>query len=311
MTTTPTIPGAAAPGGLDENNDDGQTTLRVGAVMSQADLDRLLSRGGITFESQALSGERTGWDGLTKKQEEEERLLHQIREQTRAEEEYDREMKEVRDRADALIAHLDEEERQCREELERVKKRPIVLPDGRVVEADANGQFTTDANGQALTDSEKAEAERQRKQKEATEQALNDKLAQIQEARARAEKARDLGSQSSANLTPAEMKERQAQAQDELARAQAVAPQQAHYETDASASSTLASTDTLAALGLGGPPPDRTTSFSASLDGKDARSAVLQNQFTGAAEGSTATPPDNQAPGGNTGPKTQIVQPNQ
>jgi hypothetical protein len=305
------MPGTAAPGVWDENDDDGQTALRVGSVMSQADLDRLLSRGGIIFESQTLAGERTGWDGLTKKQEEEERWLRQIQEQARAEEEYDREMQEVRDRADALIAHMDEEERQCREELERVKKRPIVLPDGRVVEADANGQFTTDANGQALTDSEKAEAERQRTQKEADEQALNDRLAQLAEARAHAEKARDLASQSGSNLTPAEMKERQAQAQNELAIAQAAAPQQAHYETDANASSTLSSTDTLAALGLGGPPTDRTTSFSASLDGKDARSTVLQNQFTGAAEGASATPPDNQTPAGNTGPKTQIVQPNQ
>ncbi len=311
MTNTPTIPGAPPPGIQDDNSDDGQTTLRVGAVMSQADLDRLLSRGGITFESGALAGERTGWDGLTKKQEEDARWLRQKQEQAAAQEAYDREMQEIRDRADALIAHIDEEERQCREELDRIKKRPIVLPDGRTVEADANGQFTTDANGQALTDSEKAEAERQQKIKDAEIRAREDQLAQLEEARAHAEKAREIASQSGAALTPAEMKAQQTQAQNELAMAQATVQKQAHLESNANASSTLSNADTLAALGLGGSPTDRTTSFSASLDGKDAKSAALQNQFTGAAEGSTATPPDNQTPAANTGPKTQIVQPNQ
>ena len=276
-------------------------------MTSQSDIDKAKIRYGSALGSNYRADE-TGWDGLTKTQEIQQRLWH---ERAIAEAEYEEEMQEVRDRADALIAQIDEDERQCREELERVKERPIVLRDGRVVEPDANGQFTTDANGRALTDAEKAEAERQQKKKEADEQALADRLAQLEEAKAHALKAKELASQSGANLTPAQMKQNAVDAQSEIATAQAGAQKQTHYETDANASSTLSSTDTLAALGLGAPATDRTTSFSATLDAKDGRSAVVQSQFTGAAQGASATTQDDRTPAGNTAPKTLVVQPNQ
>src|SRR5258708_21437335 len=126
-------------------------------MTSQSDIDKAKVRYGSALGSN-YRAEETGWDGLTKEQEIQQRLWQ---DRAIAEAKYEEQMQEVRDRADALIAQLDEDERQCREELERVKNRPIVLRDGRVVEPDANGQFTTDANGRALTDAEKAAAERQ------------------------------------------------------------------------------------------------------------------------------------------------------
>jgi len=277
-------------------------------MTSQSDIDKAKIRYGSALGSN-YRAEETGWDGLTKTQEiQQERLW---RERAVAEAEYEEQMQEVRDRADALIAQIDKEERQCREELDRIKQRPIVLSDGRTVEPDANGQFTTDANGRALTDAEKAEAERQQKQKDAAIQAREDRIVQLEEAKAHALKVKELASQSGANLTPAQMKQNAADAEGELAAAQASAQKQTHYETDADASSTLSSTDTLAALGLGAPATDRTTSYSATLDAKDSRSAIVQSQFTGAAQGASATTQDDQTPAGNKTPKTLVVQPNQ
>lgn len=306
--TDPLNPGD--PGGAaDQDQTDGGdlTAYRTGAMTSQSDIDKAKVRYGSALGSN-YRAEETGWDGLTKEQEIQQRLWQ---DRAIAEAEYEERMQEVRDRADALIAQIDEQERQCREELDRIKKRPIVLKDGRIVEPDANGQFTTDANGRALTDAEKAEAERQQKQKDADIQARQDRLAQLEEAKAHALKARELASQSGANLTPAQMKQNAADAQNELAMAQATAQQQKHYEASAGASSTLSSTDTLAALGLGAPATDRTTSFSATLDAKDSRSTIVQSQFTGAAQGASATTQDDQTPAGNTIQKTHIVQPNQ
>jgi hypothetical protein len=306
--TDPLNPGD--PGGAaDQDQTDGGdlTAYRTGAMTSQSDIDKAKIRYGSALGSN-YRAEETGWDGLTKEQEIQQE--HLWRDRAIAEAEYEEQMQEVRARADAMIARLDEEERQCREKLKEVQKRPIILQDGRVVEPDKNGQFITDQTGRALTDTERAEAERQQHKKEADERALDDQLAQIDEAKNHIRKAQALASQGGANLTPEQMKQNEAQAQHELATAQTITQKQTHYETSTDASSTLTSTDTLAALGLGGP-PERTTSFSASLDKKDSRSAVLQNQFTGAVQGTPTPPPDDQAPAGNTVSKTQIVQPNQ
>jgi hypothetical protein len=308
MANDPLKPGTTSGPDNDDGTDGGDlTAFRIGSMTSQSDIDKAKIRYGSAFGSN-YRAEETGWDGLTKDQEIQEHLW---REHVVAQAEYEEEMQEVRDRADALIAQIDEEERQCREELERIKARPIVLRDGRVVEPDANGQFTTDANGRALTDTEKADAERQQQKKEADEQALADRMAQLEVAKAHAEKARDLASQSGANLTPTQMKQKVAEAQNETAMAQATAQKQTHYETSADVSSTLSSTDALAALGLGAPTADRTTSFSATLDTKDSRSTLVQSQFTGAAQGASAPTQDDPTPAGNQAPKTPIVQPNQ
>jgi len=308
MTTDPLNPGVPSGPVNDDETDGGDlTAFRMGSLTSQSDIDKAKIRYGSVLGSN-YRAEETGWDGLTKEQEIQQRAW---RERAVAEAQYEEEMQEVRDRADALIARLDEDERQCREELEKIRNRPIVLRDGRIVEPDANGQFTTDANGRTLSDADKAEAERQQKQKEADEQVWAARIARDEEAKAHALKAKELASQSGANLTPQQMKQQAAEAQTELAMAQATAQQQKHYEASADASATLSSTDTLAALGLGGSATDRTTSFSATLDGKDSRSAIVQTQFTGAAQGASATTQDDQTPAGNTVSKTLIIQPNQ
>jgi hypothetical protein len=235
--TDPLNPGD--PGGAaDQDQTDGGdlTAYRTGAMTSQSDIDKAKIRYGSALGSN-YRAEETGWDGLTKEQEIQQE--HLWRDRAIAEAEYEEQMQEVRARADAMIARLDEEERQCREKLKEVQKRPIILQDGRVVEPDKNGQFITDQTGRALTDTERAEAERQQHKKEADERALDDQLAQIDEAKNHIRKAQALASQGGANLTPEQMKQNEAQAQHELATAQTITQKQTHYETSTDASSTL------------------------------------------------------------------------
>jgi hypothetical protein len=264
-------PNSASP---EANLDD----LAVSALTNQADLDRLMASGHLELAPAGVLSRMTDWNGMTPKEEEDARLLNSRRQ---AVAEYEREMSEVRQQADRLMARLDEQELEGRKKLAEADARAIVLHDGRrVLVDDKNDEYIDEASGLRLSGTDKAEAQRLSKPDSETEteqRALRDRLEQIDEAREHARKARDLSQTDSGNLSPNQMKEQEAQAREE----QAIAEAKAKGIPDLDAGT---DTDIAAALGLNSPQSGRTTSFAGAMGEKDTRAVALQSQFAGSAQ---------------------------
>ena len=262
-----------APGGANPDS------LAVSALTDQGDLDRLITTGRLDLAPMAALRRITDWNGLTAKEEEDERLLI-TRQQALAE--YEREMTEIRQQADRLMAQLDERERKTRKELAEADARAIVLHDGRrVLVGDREGEYIDEATGRSLDGAAKSEAQGLRKpdsETAAEQKALKDRLMLIRDAKDHVRTAQELSQQDGTDLSPQEIKEREAQAAKELA----VADAKAKGVPDLDAG---ADTDMAAALGLVAPQSGRTASFAGTMEQKDGKAVDLQNQFAGSAEG--------------------------
>jgi hypothetical protein len=291
----------------------------AGALVNQSDLDKAMATGNITWISPAALVRQTDWNGLTPQQErqaEEEHAARRQQEQALAEAEYGQTMAEVREKADRLIAQLDEQRRQTLQKLAEADARAIVLPDGRrVLVGDKPGEFIAEDTGKTLDGDDKAKAQSLQKPNSETaaeQKAWKDRLTDIDNVEHHAQNAKDLASQSDKNLSPEEMKQKEAEAQKESA----IAAAKAKGIPDLDAGGPDA--DIGAALGLDTPANGRTTSFASTMDEKNPLAIDLQDQFAGAGKQQDVSPPPapTTAPTGDpanagTTPKPQISQPNQ
>lgn len=306
--------GAAFAGALEACEQFDPQKLAGLLIPDQATLDKAMATGNITRISPAVLARQTDWNGLTSEQErqkEDERLSQKQMEQVLAEAEYEQTMTEVREKADQLTTQLEEQKRETLQKLAEADARAIVLPDGRrVLVGDKPGEFIDEGTGKPLEGDDKANAqslEKSDSETAAEQKALKDRLIQIDDAEQHVQHAKTLASQDDKNLTPEEMKEKEAEAQKELA----IADAKAKGIPDLDAGGPDA--DIGAALGLDVPSNGRTTSFAATMDPKGSLATGLQNQFTGAAQlpdvPPATAPADNSAPAGTTAPKSQISQP--
>jgi hypothetical protein len=294
--------GARAPAGADE---DGQgpnaANLAAEALTNQAAADRLIATN-VAAVSGVVASRQTGWNGLTPEQQrerEDERLSRKRREEEIAEAEYEAVMADVRERAGRLIVQFEKERRETLQKLAEVQARPVILQDGRVVRFGPNGEPLDAATDTPLQGADKTEAQRQQKEKEEEEKKHIDRIAQIDEAEEHARKAQDFAGQDGKNLKQDGKKQRETEAREEQAKAEALA----------NAASTLSDDDTLSVFGLGAAPANaRTTSFAATLDPKDTLAANLQDHFTGAVQPSSipASPPAT-APAVDSGANTSVT----
>jgi hypothetical protein len=255
--------------------------LAESALTDQGDLDKLIATGRLDMAPAAALRQMAGWDGLTEKEEEDARLLNS-RQQALAE--YEREMTEVRTRADRLMERLDEQERETRKRLAEADSRAIVLHDGRrVLVGGRDGEYIDEADGRKLEGADRQEAQdlRQPNSETAAEQkAHKDRLMMIRDAKDHVRTAQELSQQDGKDLSPQEIKDREAQAAKELAVAEAKAKGVPDLDTGVD-------TDMAAALGLAGPQSGRTASFAGTMEQKDGKAVDLQNQFAGSAEGAS------------------------
>jgi hypothetical protein len=263
----------------DGNNEgpDATAQLQAEAVTDEGALDKLMARGNLTAAPAAVATHITDWEGLTPAEETE---AHRKEAQQR--DEYARQMEQVRERADELLARLDEQERETRQKIAEADSRAIVLADGRRVLVGKNGDYIDEASGMRLDGNDKTEAAGKRQANSETEEEhnrLKEALAKNLEAKDRVLEATALASQDGANPTPEEKKQQAARAESDLAMAQAVVTaREDHYSNTPEAA--LTSTDALSALGLGAAQNDRTTSFAATMEGKDSRAIAMRDDFT-------------------------------
>jgi hypothetical protein len=255
---------------------DGTARLQAQAVTDEGALDKLMAHGNITAAPTAVAGRLTDWEGLTPAEETESRRKTQERD------EYAREMEQVRERAEELRERLNEQEVEIRQKIAEADARAIVLRDGRRVLVGKNGDYIDEASGRRLDGDDKTEAAGKRKDNSETEEEhnrLKEALAKNLEAKDRVLEATALASQDGANLTPEEKKQQAARAESDLAMAQAVVTaREDHYSN--TPETALTSTDALSALGLGAAQNDRTTSFAATMEGKDSRAIAMRDDFT-------------------------------
>jgi hypothetical protein len=304
--------GAAFAGALEVREQFDARKVAVGALITeQSTLDALKNGGSITRVSAVTKTDNEkDWDGLTPEQErekEDERLSRQRQEEARAEAEYEQTMQDVREKADRLMVQLDEQRRECLEKLADADARAIVLPDGRrVLVGDKPGVFIAEDTGKTLAGDDKAKAQSLQKpdsETAAEQKTLKDRLKEIDDAEEHVQKAKDLASQDGKDLSPEEKKQKEEEAQKELA----IGAAKAKGVPDLDAGGPDG--DIGAALATDTAQSGRTTSFAATMDEKDSRATGLQDHFTGAAQPSAA-PAGNPVPAGSI-PKPQNSHQNQ
>jgi hypothetical protein len=256
----------------DENSDSADATARLEAeaLTDEGAFDKLMARGNITAVPTAVAGRLIDWEGLTPAEETEAR-----RKEIQEREEYAREMELVRERAEELRERLDEQEQETRKKIAEADSRAIVLGDGRRVLVGRNGDYIDEASGRKLDGADKTEAASERQANSETEEehkALRDRLAQIDDAKSHLQKADDLAANGK-NLSATERNENAAQAQSELATAEAATHEIAYVDAGSS------DQDMAAVLGLTADQKGRTASFAASLDSRDAQPRTARAEF--------------------------------
>jgi hypothetical protein len=266
----------------DESNSGVSETvlLEEDSLTDESSYDKLMSRGNLTaVPAAAVVGHQTDWEGLTP--DEEAARKHKEQEER---EEYERAMEEVRTRSGQLMRRLDEQEREVHKKMAEADSRAIVLGDGRRVLVGRHGEYIDEIAGTKLEGSDTAEAQSKRKANSETEEerrALEERLQQINDARLHVRSAQNLAASGSKN--PEEMRPTESEVQNRLAIAEAESKGLAYVDT-------AAETDTIAALGLGGPETEpRTTSFAATLEAKDSRAAAVRAEFTAQSNPSATT----------------------
>lgn len=249
---------------------DATTRLQAEALTDEGAFDKLMARGNITSVPATVAARITDWNGLTPAEESEAR-----RKETQERDEYARQIEQVRERVEELRERLNEQEWETRQKIAEADARAIVLRDGRRVLVGKNGDYIEEDSGRKLDGDDKTEAAGKRQANSETEEehkALRDRMAQINEARNHLRKAEDLAVNGN-NLSATERKENAAQAQKEIAVAEAATQKIAYVEAGTDG-------DMAAALGLGSEKNDRSPSFAATLEGKDSQAIAMRDDFT-------------------------------
>jgi hypothetical protein len=218
--------------------------LEEEALTDSASYDRLMSRGNLTAIPASVARHQTDWEGLTV----EEEAVARKRKDQEVREEYERVMEQVRERADQLMRRLDEQEHEVHKHIAEADARAIMLRDGRRVLVGKNGDYIEEETGTKLEGSDAADAQSRRTATSETEEEHNNlkkQLDQIEEAREHARNAGDLASENGKTLSADQRKENAAQAQAELAVAEAATQKIAYVDAGAN-------DDMAAALGLAG-----------------------------------------------------------